>query len=92
MSTKAFLSNKSFPYYSAQFKQGACIFYLIFNIGKQKVVAHGNPYLAHDCIFTSSKERFYLQVLLYPFEEKLDLPPRFVDFSGGRCRKFEVVG
>lgn len=41
---------------------------------KQQVVTDGNPYLCEDCILGRPIERLDVQVLLDPFEERLDSP------------------
>ena len=45
-----------------------------------------------DCILRGSEEGLDPQVLFDPFEEKLDLPPTFVEIGDGPRRKRKVVG
>ena len=58
---------------------------------KQQVDTDGNPYLCEDCIFGRPIERFDVQVLLDPFEERLDSPALSVQFRNGNCFKGEVI-
>ena len=58
---------------------------------KQQVVTDGNPYLCEDCILERPIERLDVQVLLDPFEERLDGPALSVQFSNGNCFKGEVI-
>ena len=58
---------------------------------KQQVVTDGNPYLCEDCILGRSIERLDVQVLLDPFEERLDGPAFSIQFSNGNSFKGEVI-
>jgi hypothetical protein len=58
---------------------------------KQQVIAHSNPYLCVDCILGCSVKRLDMQMLLDPFEERLDGPALSVQFSNGNCFKSEVI-
>lgn len=58
---------------------------------KQQVVTDGNPYLCEDCILGRPIERLDVQVLLDPFEERLDSPALSVQFRNGNCFKGEVI-
>ena len=59
---------------------------------KQKIVTDGNPYLCEHGILGSSIECLYVQMLLYPFEEQLNLPSLPVQLGNGQCLKPKVVG
>ena len=54
---------------------------------KQQVITYGNPYLCEDCILRRPIERLDVQVLLDPFEERLDGPALSVQFCNGNCVK-----
>ena len=58
---------------------------------KQQVVTDGNPYLCEDCILGRSIERLDVQVLLDPFEERLDSPAFSIQFCNGNCLKLEII-
>ena len=58
---------------------------------KQQVVTDGNPYLCEDCILGRPIERLDVQVLLDPFEERLDGPALPIQFCNGNCLKCEVI-
>lgn len=59
---------------------------------KQKIVTDGNPYLCEHGILGSSIECLYVQMLLYPFEEQLNLPSLPVQLGNSQCIKLEVIG
>ena len=59
---------------------------------KQKVVTDSYPYLCVHGIFGGSVECLYVQMLLYPFEEQLNLPSLPVQLGNGQCLKLKVVG
>ena len=59
---------------------------------KQKVVADSYPYLCVHGILGGSVECLYVQMLLYPFEEQLNLPSLPVQLGNGQCLKLKVVG
>ena len=44
-----------------------------------------------DCILGCSIERLDMQVLLNPFEERLDSPTLSVEFCNGNCWKDEII-
>src|SRR5574344_257674 len=69
------------------------LFYMIHPMGnnKQQVIADGNPYLRIDRVLRCTEERFDMQMLLYPFKEKLNLPTFSVKFCDGYCFKIEVI-
>ena len=58
---------------------------------EEQVVDHCRPDLSHDGVLGGSQKRFDRQVLLDPFEEGLDLPPRLVQVSDGAGGKREVI-
>ena len=59
---------------------------------KQKIVTDGNPYLCEHGILDSSIECLYVQILLYLFEEQLNLPFLPVQLGNGQGLKPKVVG
>ena len=59
---------------------------------KQKIVTDSYPYLCVHGILGGSIECLYVQMLLYPFEEQLNLPSLPVQFGNGQCFKLEIVG
>ena len=65
--------------------------YLLCN-DKQQIITNGYPYLCVHSILCRSKERFDIQVLLYPFKEEFDLPSFSVKFRYSKCRQVEVIG
>ena len=58
---------------------------------KKQIIADSYPYLRKDCILGCSIERLDMQVLLNPFEERLDSPTLSVEFCNGNCWKDEVI-
>ena len=58
---------------------------------KQQVVTDGNPYLCEDCILGRPIERLDMQMLLDPFEKRLDSPALPIQFCNGNCLKCEVI-
>ena len=58
---------------------------------KQQVVTDGNPYLCVDCILGRSVECLDVQMLLNPFEERLDSPALPIQFRNCNCLKSEVI-
>jgi len=58
----------------------------------QDVDTHGDPHLGLHRIFGGTEERFDVQVLLHPFEEQFDLPPRLVESGDDMRWQHEVVG
>ena len=59
---------------------------------KQKIITDDNPYLCEHGILGSSIECFYAQMLLYPFEEQLNLPSLPVQLGNSQYLKPKVVG
>ena len=45
-----------------------------------------------DCVFGRAPELFYLQMLLDPLEEKLDLPPVVIEFSNHYWADSQSIG
>ena len=62
------------------------------DVGDQQEVYERDLYQRHHSVFACPKEGFYLQILLYPLEEQLDLPSPLVDCGDGRGGQPEVVG
>lgn len=60
--------------------------------GQHQINAQSHPDLCFDGVEGCSQERLDLEVLFDPFEEKLDLPPLFVDIGDGPGRQGPVVG
>lgn len=58
---------------------------------KQQIIADGYPYLRKNCILCCSIELLDMQVLLDPFEERLDSPTLLVEFCNGNCWKDKVI-
>ena len=58
---------------------------------KQQVITDGNPYLCEDCILGRPVECLDVQVLLDPFEERLDGPALSVKSCNSDCFKREVI-
>lgn len=59
---------------------------------KQKIVTDSYLYLCVYGISGGSIECLYVQMLLYPFEEQLNLPSLPVQLDNAQCFKFEVIG
>ena len=59
---------------------------------KQKIVTDSYPYLCVHGVLGGSIECLYVQMLLYPFEEQLNLPSFPVQLGNSQCLKFEVIG
>ena len=59
---------------------------------KQKIVTDSYPYLCVHGVLGGSIECLYVQMLLYPFEEQLNLPSLPVQLGNGQCLKPKVVG
>ena len=59
---------------------------------KQKIVTDSYPYLCVHGILGGSIECLYVQMLLYSFEEQLNLPSLPVQLGNGQCLKLEVIG
>ena len=62
------------------------------DVGDQQEMYERHPDLRHHRVLAYAEERPDLQVLLYPFEEQLNLPSSLVDCGDGRGGKPEVVG
>ena len=60
--------------------------------GHEEVGADGNPDLRLHGVLAGAVERLDAQVLLYPFEEQLDLPASLVDLRHDDGFDLEVVG
>src|SRR5690625_5516805 len=61
-------------------------------ISQQKIDTHCNPDLSQNSIPGSSQKGLYLEVVLDPFEEQLNLPARLVDGSNGGRGLLETIG
>lgn len=59
---------------------------------KQKIVTDCYPYLCVHGILDGSIECLYVQMLLYRFEEQLNLPSFPVQPDNDQCLKLEVIG
>jgi hypothetical protein len=60
--------------------------------GHEHVNADGNPDLRLHRVDAGAIEEFYIQILLDPFEEQLDMASIFVNFGDGQRRQYEIVG
>ena len=58
----------------------------------QDVNAHGDPCLGLHRVLGIAEKRFDVEMLLDPFEEKFDLPPRLVEGGDDMRRQYEIVG
>lgn len=77
------LSNRSFiekrhAEYPEHIKSAAIEVKVMFNNCDKAICRNSRVYLDSDCIFGYSSKRFYVQVLLNPFEEQLYLPSVFI--------------
>ena len=61
------------------------------SIYKLQLVTDGNPNLCEDCILGRPIERLDMQMLLDPFEKRLDSPALPIQFCNGNCLKFEII-
>lgn len=52
----------------------------------------GNPDLGLERVLGSTEKGFDTHMLLYPFEEQLDLPTATIDIGDGPSRRFDLVG
>ena len=59
---------------------------------QEEVIADRDPYLCVDRILRSAIERFDMEMLLYPFEEQLNLPSLPIKLSYRNCLNAKVVG
>ena len=64
---------------------------IMLNDGHEAIGDDGSIYLYPDCVLSVSPEGLNPQVLLYPFEEQLDLPPVFVEERNVGGFQIEVV-
>ena len=61
-------------------------------VSKQQIHAERNIDLGEHGVFAVTKEALDLEVVLNPFEEKLDLPAFFIDLGDGLRREMKDVG
>lgn len=59
---------------------------------KQEIITDSYPYPCEHGILGGSVVCLYVQMLLYPFEEQLNLPSLPVQLGNGQCLKPKVVG
>ena len=59
---------------------------------KQKIVTDSYPYLCVHGVLGGSIECLYVPMLLYPFEDQLNLPSFPVQIGNGQYLKLEVIG
>ena len=78
--------------YSQHLMDGLSNFCLEFDVEQHQINNEGNPDLRHDGVFRGAEEGLDLQVLLEPFEEKLDLPTFLVKFSHHLCLQMKRIG
>ena len=64
---------------------------LLLRNDKQQVVTNGYPYLRVDSILGCTIKGLYMQMLLDPLEEDLNLPSFSMQLCNGDCVNREVV-
>ena len=65
---------------------------LFFENGDEQIDGHGYPDLNLHAVGRSPKETLDAQVLLDPFEKKLDLPSATISFGNTQRRQKEIIG